>query len=256
VLIATLAVVVALALDVRQRDFESFSVRTAAVAVLVVVAAVTTGPAVYSNLTTVSDSSVPADRSVEVQGYQVTYAEDVRNELIPVVGFNAFGQSTNVSSSGIIVVNQDRNIWYEVVSTGRLAYSGQASVNVGGVGWRESIGVARDGWSAVGGGTAYRVFLGHPDGSWTLAHESHGATAEPLLGGQTVTIRPNGQGPYQLVVTGNNDSAVRGPVPQGNQSVTLGGIEFVRQQRDGAGDRIYAVIGETRVRVFEQETYR
>ncbi|WP_435349396.1 rhomboid family intramembrane serine protease [Haloarchaeobius sp. HRN-SO-5] len=256
VLVVSLAVVVALALDVRERDFESFTVRTAAVAILVFVAAVTTGPAVYANLTTVSDASVPGDETVEVAGYQVTYAENVRNELIPVVGVDAFGQSTDVSSSGVIVVNQDRSIWYEVVSKGRLAYSGHSTVRVGGIGWRESVGVARDGWSAVGGGTAYRVFLRPPDGAWTLAHESHGATAEPLIAGKSVTVQSDGRGPYQLVVTENGDRTARGPVPQGNGSVSIGGIEFVREQRADSGDRIYAVFGETRVRVFVRETYQ
>jgi membrane associated rhomboid family serine protease len=256
VLVVGLAVVVALALDVTERDFDAFTLRTGAVTVLVVVAALMTGPAVYSNLTTVSDSSVPGEGAVEVEGYHVTYAEDVRNELIPVVDVGPLSQRTNVSSSGVIVVNQDRSIWYESVSAGRLAYTGYTRVRVGGVGWNADIGVNRDGWSAVGGGTAYRVFLRPPDGDWALVHESDPVTAEPRLDGKNLSITSAGDGPYQIVVSRNGSVVGRDPVPRANDSVSIGGIEFVREERDDGGDRIFAVVGETRVRVFVKETYR
>ncbi|WP_435332549.1 rhomboid family intramembrane serine protease [Haloarchaeobius sp. TZWWS8] len=253
VLVVTLSVVVATALHLRERDFDSFGLRSGSLLVLVVVTALIVGPAVPVNLLTVSDDTVPGE-SVTVGDYEVTYAENVRNEMVSVIDVEAFGQSTNITSSGVIVVSDDRNIWYEAVSKGRLAYSGGSRVKLGGVGWHETVQVGRDGWSAVGGGTTYRVFMKPPDGDWRQVHASGNATAEATIEGKNVSLTATEDG-YTLLVHANETVFDRTTIPSGNGTVTVGGIDFVREPRQKGGDRIYAVMGDTRVRVFVKETY-
>ncbi|WP_439028721.1 rhomboid family intramembrane serine protease [Haloarchaeobius sp. DT45] len=253
-IVVALAVVVAAGLHVRERDFDSFTPRTGALLVLVVVTAVLVGSGVPVNLLTADDTSAP-DGAVEVRGYEVFYAEDVTNEMVSVVDIEAFGQSTNVSSSGVIVVNDDRNIWYQAVSKGQLAFDGQRRVRLGGLGWRETVTANRDGWRAVGGKASYRVFLKPPEGDWRLAYTSENATAEPRLDGKNVSIVGTPDG-YELFVWQNDTELGRATLPENNASVTIAGIEFVREERTNDADRVYAVVGETKVRVFVRETYR
>ncbi|WP_267639340.1 rhomboid family intramembrane serine protease [Haloarchaeobius amylolyticus] len=258
-MVVALAIVVATALHLRERDLESFGPRTAALVVLVIVTAGLVGSGVPVNLMTVDDTAAPGD-PIEVRGYEVVYAEDVQNQMVSVVDVEAFGQSTNITSSGVIVVNEERNIWYQAVSKGQLAFSGQRQVKVGGLGWRETVTASRDGWNAVGGGTAYRVFMKPPEGDWRVAFTSGNATAEPRLAGKNVSIAATEDG-YELFVWENDTELGRAAIPITNESVqnasvTVSGIEFVREEQQNGPDRIYAVVGETKVRVFVKETYR
>ncbi|WP_435318179.1 rhomboid family intramembrane serine protease [Haloarchaeobius sp. TZWSO28] len=258
-MVVVLAILVATALHLRERDFDAFTPRTGALVVLVVVTAVLVGSGVPVNLMTVDDTTAPGD-PIEVRGYEVVYAEDVQNQMVSVIDVEAFGQSTNISSSGVIVVNEDRNIWYQAVSKGQLAFSGQRRVKIGGVGWRETVIASRDGWTAVGGGTSYRVFLKPPDGDWRVAYTSGNTTAEPRLDGKNVSIAATEDG-YELFVWQNDSELGRAALPITNDSVqnasvTIAGIEFVREEQKNGPDRVYAVVGETKVRVFVKETYR
>ncbi|WP_284013474.1 rhomboid family intramembrane serine protease [Halobaculum litoreum] len=232
--------------------------RRGSVAVLLVVLAVLSGPAVVVNLVAVNDEPLPGD-PVEVRGYSVTYAEGVENGMVSVVEFEAFGESTTVNTSGVVVRNPERGVWTTAVSKGRLAFAGTQRVVVGGVGWRETVRVDRRGWTTVGGDApAYRVTLTYDDET-RLAHLSNASRAEPRIEGKVVSVVPTASG-FELLVEGDDERATV-PVPAENETVRANGLSFVRD-----GRAVYALAGEgnastgnattTRVRVATRERYR
>ena len=261
-LLALLAAIVAVAATGRDEPFRPKvavpepetlreSVRSAtpaAVGLLLLVSAlaVVAGPGVLPNLVTVDDGDLPGD-PIEVEGYQVTYAEDVEDELVSVVDIEAFGRSTSVRTSGVIVKNADREIWTTAVSRGNLAFWGYRAVDVGGTGWRETVWVQRTGWVATNGGPTYRVDAVH-DGARSTLFRSDPTRAEPRIDGRNVTVAAV-EGGFELRVdhAGTTESAA---LPDPGESVTLQAVSFLRQ-----GDRIIAERGETRVRVAQLERY-
>ncbi|MFB6300481.1 MAG: rhomboid family intramembrane serine protease [Halobacteriales archaeon] len=232
--------------------FEQIPVRTAGLLVLLFPALVLGFGSIPLNLTTVADGSVPGDGgTISVEGYTVAYAEDVTNQKVRVINLSVFGETTQVTTSGVIVVNEQRNIWTRQISKSRLAFAGTRSVRVGGVGWRQAVIANRTGYSAANGGTAYRVQLKRfGTGKWTHAFASSPATAEPTLAGRNVTVEATSEG-FFLNVTRSNTSLARVPVPTGNETVRAGGITFARE-----GRHIYASVNDTRIRIVSAEIYQ
>ncbi|MFC6794531.1 hypothetical protein ACFQFH_09530 [Halobaculum halobium] len=164
----------------------------------------------FVNLVAVDDEPLPGD-PVEVRGYSVTYAENVENGMVSVIDVDAFGETTSVTTSGVVVRNPDRGVWTTAVSKGRLAFSGRQRVVVGGVGWREVVTVTRRGWTTVGGdGPAYRVTLAHGNET-TLAFRSNASTAEPQIGGATSRSLPRTPASSCSSRTGTGAFARRSP---------------------------------------------
>lgn len=224
------------------------SATPAAVGLLLLVAAlaVVAGPGIVPNLVAVDDGDLPGD-PIEVEGYQVTYAEDVEDRLVSVVDVEAFGRSTSVNTSGVIVSHPDREIWTTTVSKGNLAFWGYRAVDVGGTGWRETVWVQRVGWVATGGGPTYRVDAVRNETRRTL-FASGPARAEPRIDGRNVTVAAT-RGGFELRVDGPAGNA-SAPLPAANESVTLRGVELHREN-----DAVFAQRGETRVRIAQRETY-
>ncbi|MDB2259793.1 rhomboid family protein [Halorubrum ezzemoulense] len=205
------------------------------------------GPAVVPNLVTVEDGDLPGD-PIEVEGYQVTYAENVEDRLVGVVDVEAFGRSTSVNTSGVIVSDPDREIWTTAVSKGNLAFWGYRAVDVGGTGWRETVWVQRVGWVAANGGPAYRVDAVRNETRRTL-FTSDPARAEPRIDGRNVVIAATPDG-FELTVAGGSGNNVTAPLPAANETETVRGITFVRE-----GNAVFAQRGETRVRIAQRERY-
>ncbi|QAU11721.1 rhomboid family protein [Halorubrum sp. BOL3-1] len=208
--------------------------------------AVVAGPGVVPNLAAVDDGDLPGD-PIEVEGYQVTYAENVEDRLVSVVDVEAFGRSTSVNTSGVIVSDPDREIWTTAVSKGNLAFWGYRAVDLGGAGWRETVWVQRVGWVAADGGPTYRVDAVRNETRRTL-FTSGPARAEPRIDGRNVTVAATEKG-FELRVDGPDGNA-SAPLPAANESVTLRGVELLRE-----GDAVFAQRGETRVRVAQRERY-
>jgi membrane associated rhomboid family serine protease len=221
------------------------SVRQIGLAAIVVVAAVLSGPAVAVNLVS-TQGDLPGE-PVTVRGYEVTYAEGVENELVSAIPVTLFGETTQVTTSGVIVSNPDRGIWQSVVPRGRLGSNGRARVVVGGVGWRETVTAVRRGWTAVGGGTAYAVALEDGDERRTV-FTSDPARAEPRIADQNVSVVAENES-FQLLVSEGNDT-IRRPLPRANESVTVRNVTF-----HGGNGRVVAVHDGTRVTVLRVETY-
>jgi membrane associated rhomboid family serine protease len=208
--------------------------------------AVVAGPAVVPNLVAVDEGDLPGD-PIEVEGYQVTYAEDVEDQVVSAVDVEAFGRSTTVNTSGVIVKNADREIWTTAVSRGNLAFWGYRAVDVGGTGWRETVWVQRVGWVAANGGPTYRVDAIRNETRSTL-FTSEPARAEPRVDGRNVTVAAV-TGGFELRVAHEGETE-RVTLPAANETVTTGGLAFVRE-----GDAVFAERGETRVRIATRERY-
>ncbi|WP_435098006.1 rhomboid family intramembrane serine protease [Halorubrum sp. N11] len=262
-LLAVLAAIVALAVAGRDEPFRPDlavaapetiregvrSATPAAVGLLLLVSAlaVVAGPGIAPNLTAVDDDDLPGD-PIEVSGYQVTYAENVEDRVVSVVDVEAFGRSTTVNTSGVIVANADREIWTTAVSTGNLAFWGYRAVDVGGTGWRETVWVERTGWVAANGGPTYRVDAVRDETRSTL-FTSEPVRAEPRIDGRNVTVAAV-EGGFELRVDDRGKGAETAPIPAANESVTLRGVTFVREN-----DAVFAERGETRVRIAQRERY-
>ena len=225
--------------------------RTSALLALVVVFAVVAGMAVPTKLKTAQASTIPGDDPIEVRDYSVTYAEGTDYQLVSAVEVPGVELPTeNISASGVIVVSESRGIWYPAVSKGQLAYSGSRQVDVGGVTWRDSVWAIRRGWTAQGGPTTYKVFLQQENESARLAFTSERATAEPIIAGKNASVVPARNG-FDVVVSQNNSTLARTSMPGKDESVTIAEITFERE-----GRHVYAVVDDTRVKVFTKEKYK
>lgn len=219
-----------------------------AAGVLLLSTAAIAGPAVPANLFTAESAELPGDEWT-VRDYEVTYAENVRNGMVSVVNVDAFGETTAVNTSGVIVRSETRGIWTTAVPTGRLAFDGRVPVRVGGVGWRETVYAQRDGWTVLGGGTAYRVGLDDGE-SGRVVYTSGPVTAGPTLDGRNVTVEPTPEA-YRLRVTRENGSVNRtSPLPANNGSVTLDGLRFTRNS-----STVSVSYNRTRLELLTRETY-
>ncbi|MDZ7702548.1 MAG: rhomboid family intramembrane serine protease [Halobacteriales archaeon] len=163
--------------------------RTVGLLALVLPVLVVSAAAVPLNLSTVADDSAPGGGpAIEVRDYTVVYAEDVVNQQTSVVNLSVLGETTQVRSSGVIVVSGDRHLWAQAVSKARLDFAGRLAVPLGGPGWRQAVFVQREGWDVAGNGTVYRVFLREAGGPQQLAYVSPGRTADPVLAGHRVEV--------------------------------------------------------------------
>lgn len=260
-LLVVLALIVAVAVAGRDEPLFSSasdstrsrsSVRTAtpaAIGVLLVVLALAAvaGPGVVPNLVTVDDGELPGD-PIEVEGYQVTYAENVEDQMVSVIDIEAFGRSTSVRTSGVIVKHAERHIWTTAVSRGNLAHWEYRAIDVGGTGWRETVWAQRTGWVAADSGATYRVDLIH-DGERSTAFVSDPREAEPRVDGRNVTVAAV-EGGFELRVHHDGDTDVA-PIPAANESVVLQDVRFVREDR-----AVFAERGDTRVRIADEERYQ
>jgi membrane associated rhomboid family serine protease len=214
---------------------------------LVLTAAVT----IPTNLSTVDDADSPGNTTIEIRDYKITYAENVQNQMVSVVNISLLGETTRVTTSGVIVISESRHVWTRTISTGRLKFTGTTAAEVGGVGWRDRVFARRSGWSAAGGGAAYRVFL-RPSGAneWRLAHTSDRAVAGPRLRNRSVGIAPTGDG-FAVELLDNESVIASESIPPTNESVTLSGITFAREDRD-----LFATFNGTRIRIGTKESYK
>ncbi len=244
-------ITVALRLATSDRAFHGVPWRTLGVLTLVFPILVIGFVAVPLNLGTGTTDDIAQDTpTVEVRDYSITYAENVTNRQTNVINLSILGETTAVRASGVIVRSDRRNIWTQAVSRSRLAFSGTARVRVGGLGWRETVTVTRQGWMLNGNGTAYRVWLRDPAGSWRQAYRSEPVFAEPTLAGKRIGVRPLPKG-FFLELKENGSSVGLLPLPRNNTSVSGEGITVTREER-----KLVATFNRTRVTIAKRETYQ
>jgi membrane associated rhomboid family serine protease len=219
----------------------------AASVVLLVAFAALAGPGAAVNLATASDDPLPGE-PLQVRDYEVTYAEGVENGMVSVIDVEAFGETTNVETSGVIVRSRSRHAWLTAAPKSRLAFAGHAVVRVGGVGWQERVHVHRRGWNAVGGNSTYRITFAH-DNVTRVVYRAPPANASPTVDGRNVTIRT---APPRFRVAVTHDNRTRSaPIPTENATTTVWGLTFTRD-----GRALVATRNDTRVVVARAERYR
>ena len=255
VFVLALALVVTLGVVATQVDWTlpelNVPVKTLGLLLLLLPPLVVGLAAVPLNLTTVADAAPPgAGPALHARDYTIVYAENVTNRETSVVNLSFLGETTEVRTSGVIVVSAKRHLWTTAVSTSRLAFEGRVQVPVGGPGWRRTAVAARDGWHVAGNGTVYRVFLRLDRGPWHLAFRSPRRTADVVLAGDRVAIAPGVKG-FVIDVRRDNATVASAPMPAANASVEAGGITFTRRN-----DRLVASVNGTRVPIAERERYR
>ena len=247
ILVFLLAALLAAALTASRRPLLAridLDRREAAVGLLLSVTIALSVVAVPTNLVAVSDD--PFDSGVEMRDYTVTYAENTPDQYVSPFDVGLFGEASQVNTSGVLLVSERRDVFQTVVPKSRLAFSGDTEVLVGGLGWRESVGVNLSVWRPVGNDSVYRVFLEPPDGEREFAYSSPPSIAESRVAGRQARFVPVETG-FHLQVRRGNESLGRTPIPSAGTNVTTGGLTFNR-----TADRLYAIRNETRVRIAVQ----
>ena len=217
-------------------DLTTISSRQVGLLLLVVAGAILAGPAIATNATTAADGELPGE-PIKIQGYELTYGENVTNGQLNVIDIEGVGESTQLNTSGVIVRNTDRHIWSTAVTPSELADSGSERVRLGGLTWQDTVTADRTGWQAVGGDTTYRVTLSHDNQTRPL-YSSEAVDAEPVVAGQRVSLNATNTG-----FTVGVDNAVAA-LPVQNESTTLGRLTLRRQD-----NRLVAVNNRTQTAV-------
>ena len=218
----------------------------AAVLVLLLVFAAIAGPALALNATVVDTPD--EDATLTVEDYHVTYAEGVENELVSVVPIERFGADETLTASGVIVWSEERSVWTDAVTARSLAFSGERTIDLGGIGWRETVVAERSGWSVAGNDTVYQVHLSHDD-ERALAFESDPQTVDGTIADTTIALASI-DGTFTVETTGPDGATDAIAIPEENESVSTDHVRLVRED-----DRLYAEADGTRMLVASAETY-
>lgn len=208
-----------------------------ALSVLLVVVAI---PSFPGNLLGMSDDPVPEGETISIEDYEITYAEDVEHGRIAI------------NDSGLIVVSEQRRIWSAVADEGDLEHDGEATVAVGGIGWREAVTATRTGWDVTGGDPVYVVDLAH-DGESVRSFSSERSEARALISGRTVAVEPH-EGEFRLTVTRAGAAVGETAIPAENETATVDDLVFSTERPDDTLS-VFVQTGDTRVLVAEKESY-
>ncbi len=197
-------------------------------------------------------TSVPAgtagftdNSSIDVDGYTIGYAEEVPHQYINSVRLPFVGQLANVTTGGVIVVNENKELWWPERTTRELSHRGTTTIRIGDVGWQTPVTASRRAWSPVGNRSTYTVEL-ESGQTHQLVHTEPPSTASPVIDGRRVRIAAGNQ--FSLSVIENGTPIDRTLLPQPNESITAGGLTFSR-----TNDSLFAMTNATRVRVATYE---
>ena len=224
--------------------------REAAVGLVIAAFVAMSAVAIPLNLYVVDDATVGLETAepIEVEDYTVFYAEGVQNQFIPAIPIPGDVETEErVNASGVIVVSERRNIWWQEVSRNRLASSGSATVRVGGLAWNEDLLATRTTWSVAGSDPTYHVRLGPADTEErAVVFRAPPARSDAVIDGRNTTIAPVDDY-FEITVSRDDDLLGSARIPQDTESVAIGGLTFVREDQS-----LFAERGETRVRVAQK----
>jgi membrane associated rhomboid family serine protease len=213
--------------------------RATLVAGLVLVTGLLAAFSTPGNLPGMDEDPVP-EGAVAVKDYRVTYAED------------ALSGKINSTDSGVIVVSDRRDIWIATVDDDVLAHEGEAVVPLGGVGWRRPVTARRSGWEVVGNDSVYAVDL-EVGGETTRSFMSSPSRAAARISNHTVTLTA-GADAFRVSVARNGTAVGEAAIPDRNESVTVGPIQFLVEP-DGGTLSLVATNDGTRIEVARREEY-
>lgn len=202
---------------------------------------------VWFNLFAVDDARAGLEEAepLEVRDYTVFYAEGVENQFIPAVPVGDDNATADrVNASGVIVVSEERNIWWEEVSKRQLASRGDVTIRLGGLTWNENVRATRTTWSVAGGNATYNVRLGRDDtDERPVVFRAERAQADARIDGRNVSIQPAGDG-FDVAVSRNGETLADAAIPTDGNATTVGDITFEREGRD-----LFAEREDTRIRI-------
>ena len=181
---------------------------------------------------------------VEVRDYTVAYVDGAQDRYVGAVEVPGLGSPLSATQSGVVVASDRRNAWGVDVSAGELAFDGGATVTVGDVIWRETVYVDRTEWSFLAGNSTFRVEAYHDD-QWHVLHTDSPAVSDSRIDGANVSIAATTEG-YDLQLERNGSTVFSGPVPEENESITVGGVSFTREN-----DSVFARYDGTDIRLAE-----
>ena len=225
---------------------QDIPVKQLALFILIAVVALMGIGSLAINLAVVEAPEQPVALSVE--DYDIYYGENIPDGMVNIVDIEAFGLTTDVQTSGVIVVSEDRNVWRQTISAAELQNRGHRAFTVGGLGWSQDVEAFRSGWEPVGNQTVYQVWV-RADGDWNHAYAGEPRTAEPVVQNHTFTIEAI-EGTYALRVEHDEYTELVG-VPQVNESVTAGEVDIVRTQ-----NRLVVESNGTTVPIAHRERYQ
>ncbi|MFB6110278.1 MAG: rhomboid family intramembrane serine protease [Halodesulfurarchaeum sp.] len=249
VLMLGIAVLVTIAACLRESPLEEVSTRQVSIGLILLPVLLLGAIALPINLTDPGEFGV-SGRTVTVKNYEIGYAEGVPYPRIESVDVPVLNESETIAPtiSGVIVANEQRHLFTEAVSAGRLATTGEATVVLGGLGWRETVVIERVGWRAIGGARTYLVRARTDSGVRPL-YGSEPATAEAVVAGRTVTVAP-ANGTFLLRVRTANATAASPPpgwvpLPDRGRQITVEGLRITHTNGTLVVSR-----NDTRVPVF------
>jgi len=249
-----LASLVALAVYTRDRSLVpgtvDVPVRTVAVGLLLAVVCAIALAGIPYNVVPVTPAE-EAQEGINVNDYTVTYAENVEDKYV-AIDAPVVKEMVTVEVSGVIVINDDRNIWAIDTPKEELAFEGRSVVVVGETTWREVVIVNRTQWETTGGNTTYKVFgrQWQVDDEQTLLYESESATVEPTINGSRIKLLPGNEF-YDILVKRNETAVGRVQIPPHNESVEIGNIRFKRE-----GKELFAIHERTEIKIAEYRIKR
>ena len=257
------AVAIVLALPVvptllsRRGDRGPTTRRDAAVLALVAFTLLLSLPMAAYGLVVVDDPTIEGSEAVEVGDYTVAYVADEpagQSLAVDDGGLDLF----NATSDGVVVASDDREVWTVAERPSALEHDGNATVVVGGVGWRESVDAERIGWDVSGAGTAYAVDLTH-DGDTVRSYVGDAERADVRLAGHEFAVVPDGGEFLVRAFEGDGEDPVgEVPVPATGETAALDGfdlrlIEDDERDENGTADRLVVERDDSTVVVATRE---
>ena len=188
------------------------------------------------------------DPQLEIQDYTIMYGEDIPDGMINIVDVEAFGLTTDVRTSGVVVVSEQRNVWRQMVSSTELETHGRGHFTVGGIGWSERIIAERTGWTPVGNDTVYQIDL-HSGETTIQAFESEPSTASAVIENHSIRIQIEDEAFVMAVLA--DDAIHTVELPNHGENVTVNDLTITRTR-----NQIVAATDGSAVVVAERETYQ
>ncbi|MFW6383891.1 MAG: rhomboid family intramembrane serine protease [Halodesulfurarchaeum sp.] len=254
VLIVAVALLVTVAARIETAPLRDLRARQFAVGLLVVPVLVMGGVAMPINLTTGQADVATPGPTVAVEGYEIGYGESVPDTRFEPINVTGLPSPDPPTASGVIVANEARHLWTAGVGAGELENSGQRTLTVGGLTWREQVTVRRVGWQAVGGDSAFVVRAAGPDGRITPLYASDTATSRAVIEDHRISVRPE-NGSFLLEATPVENASIEGlpattPVPAAGNETGLGTLTVERAEGTiwirGNGTRVPAFRAENK----------
>lgn len=198
--------------------------------------------AIPLNLLTVVNYDQP-ETALEVGDYDVYYDHNTERHFDSLL----LPSNETSTTSGVIVVSEDRHFWTRAVSATDLERAGSADIPLGGLLWREDVTIERSGWDPVGNDSTYLV-EGSTDGNVESLYAAEQTTAEPVIAGHTIAIDATLERFY-LDVSTDSTTYEREPVPDTNESATFGDLTIQHEN-----DELVAQLNGTDVRIATWES--